>query len=104
MRALNYAELHPEGNHSETGYEAIPTADVDGLDDIEPMSTPVSTSVKGWLSLHDKWTIVSPLLLKYMLPLCKSFYEEYASELNEFSVTVYLVSPLEGYNEKLTSA
>lgn len=96
-RALNYAELHPECNPLETGYAAIPTADVDGLEDIEPISTPVSTSLKGSLSLRDKWTIVSPLLLKYMLPLCKSSLRGVRIRAECLcTVTVYLVSSPDG--------
>lgn len=38
------------------------------------MATTVPTptkKVKMALSLQEKWNIVSPLLVKYMLPLCK---------------------------------
>jgi len=70
-RALTYAELHPENTPSEMGYAAIPAADVGEIEDSELPDLRPSSSSKGSLSLQDKWNIVSPLFLKYMLPLCK---------------------------------
>jgi battenin len=42
--------------------------DLSGQDDVE---SPVEPKVTVSLSAADKWRLVKPMLLKYMLPLCE---------------------------------
>lgn len=52
------------------GYAAIPTTDED---DATTPAEVLFPKLKTSLSLQAKWQIVSPLLTKYMLPLCMSY-------------------------------
>lgn len=56
------------GVPSTVPYSAIPTEDVD--DDHDSSMSNVRTEKSFALSASDKWRLVKPLLLKYMLPLC----------------------------------
>jgi hypothetical protein len=58
---------YQEGVH-QNGYAAIPTND----DDSNILAEVPLIKPKTSLSLRAKWEIVSPLLTKYMLPLCTS--------------------------------
>jgi battenin len=48
-------------------YTPIPAADRDGV--VDELGPPSGKAVA--LSAADKWRLVKPLLLKYMLPLCE---------------------------------
>ena len=81
LRAIKNAEQHPDTDHLRAEYSSVPIAEADASEDEEEADTaPVSLSRRS-LSLRDKWTIVSPLLLKYMLPLCKFVYAGFRNTL-----------------------
>lgn len=76
-RAIKHAEQHPDTDDSEVAYSSIPIADEEPLDEAEPTYTPSVNPGSSSLSLADKWMIVSPLLIRYMLPLFAVYLFEY---------------------------
>lgn len=69
----DYTEIVGDGiswTNSGSEYMALPEEEVESEGTVPVGAVPTAASLPG-LSSADKWRLVRPLLMKYMLPLCK---------------------------------
>ena len=97
-----FRSLIVDDDSAQLAFEYVPIPAAEGAADREEGMLPLQKGVS--LTAEDKWQLVKPLLLRYMLPLCEFFVDI----LNWLCLTfwdivcVYLVSFLSDFPEYAT--